>query len=219
MRNNYLSSFYDIESSLDEEYDPLRIPLKDILSATGNFAEENLLKQSGTAYKGVLLLSKALINVVVRRFSRSVIEEYEFDFETEVFILSRIKHRNVVSFIGFCVEKGERIIVMEHVVHGSLDKYLIDPRTLTWSQTLHICYGCALALRYIQNDMQNIDPKYCHQLIKSSDILLDRDKEAKVPYSVFGLDINQSDTVKSDVHSLGVILLEVLCWGQKRFWM
>ncbi|MFS7917200.1 putative protein kinase RLK-Pelle-SD-2b family [Helianthus anomalus] len=172
----------------DEDLAQLRIPLIALVDATNNFAEENLLKRGEKAdvFKGVLTLFDAHINVVKLKYSGHLFNFYED--------IKRIRswHRNVVSFVGFCDEKDERLIVFEHVANGSLDKYLSDPIFLTWSQRLHICFGAALGL---SNTLGSL---------KSFKILLDKDWEAKVLFCI------ESESKNSDLYCLGVILLEVL---------
>ncbi|KAF5812811.1 putative protein kinase RLK-Pelle-CrRLK1L-1 family [Helianthus annuus] len=215
-------------SSLETDLAPLRIPFEDILLATNDFAEENRLDEGGIAdvYKGLLLRSEVWMDVVIRRFCRPCPGLGKIHFLREIHTLYHLKHRNIVSIVGFCDENDEMMIIMEHAVNGSLEKHLSDPTTLTWSQRLHICVGAALALRYIHT---NINHFGSHHDIKSSKILLDKDWEAKV--FCFGFHVSHrvvfhytstytdpdyiktgtTGKKKSNVYSLGVILLEVLC--------
>ncbi|KAK9067268.1 hypothetical protein SSX86_014594 [Deinandra increscens subsp. villosa] len=178
----------DAEYSLDAALAALRIPLENIVTSTENFAEENLLKTD--FYKGVLpQWSKEGIDVVIWKYRGP-----EFAFYEEIKKISCFNHRNVVSFIGFCDEKDERMIVMEHVVNGSLHKHLSGP-ALRWSQRLLICFGAGLALRCIRNDYTSFK------------VLLDGDWEAKILFR------NES-WYHTKLYSLGMILLEVL-YGRK----
>ncbi|KAJ0496008.1 putative protein kinase RLK-Pelle-SD-2b family [Helianthus annuus] len=184
----------------DEDIAHLRIPLKYIASATNNFAEENLLKRGGKAdvYKGVLLLrSKGRIYVVIRKYRCSTLT---FDFYAEINRISHVKHSNVVRLIGFCDEEDERMLVIEHVVKGSLDKYLSDP-TLTWSQKLLICCDAAKCLKSSReyNYIKCFSPK-------SFKIFLDKDMRAKVLFYI--------DSSSDPKNAFGMILLEVL-YGRK----
>ncbi|KAL8223145.1 hypothetical protein R6Q57_020544 [Mikania cordata] len=177
--------------------DQLRIPHEDIVIATKNFAEEHLLKPG--VYKGLLILrSQIQIYVIIRKFSSNPFEFYE-----EIRRIYRLKHRNVVSFIGFCDEKDEKMIVMEYAVNGSLDRYLSDPTTLTWSQRLHICFGAALALKSL------------YGAIMTFKILLSKDWEAKVLtlFETFKVDM-LSFRLVTVVYTFCMILLEVL-YGRK----
>ncbi|XP_076923743.1 putative receptor-like protein kinase At2g23200, partial [Bidens hawaiensis] len=196
-------------SSLDAKLASLRIPFEDIVTATKYFAEENLLKhgEGADVYKGVLLLrSKVSINVVIRKFGH--FSEYRSDarkFYDEIKIISGVKHRNIVCFIGFCGDKDERMIVMEHATNGGLDLHLSDPTFFTWLQRLQICFGVALALTYCYND--NNTRRYN---MKGFKVLIDKDWEAKVQISIA---FNSYDKT-NPMYAFGVTLLEVL-YGRK----
>ncbi|KAJ0799940.1 putative protein kinase RLK-Pelle-L-LEC family [Helianthus annuus] len=186
-------------SSLETDLAPLRIPFEDILLATKDFAEENRLDEGGIAdvYKGLLLRSEVWRDVVIRRFRRPCPGLEIIHFLKEIHTLYHLKHRNIVSIVGFCDENDEMMIIMEHAVNGSLEKHLSDPTTLTWSQRLHICvdkdweakvfcFGFHVSHRVVFHYTSTyIDPDY----IKTG----------------------TTGKKKSNVYSLGVILLEVLC--------
>ncbi|XP_024992578.1 receptor-like protein kinase ANXUR2 [Cynara cardunculus var. scolymus] len=153
----------------------------------------------------------------------------------EIFMLASYKHDNLVTLIGFTDEGGEKIIVYKHEARGSLDKYLAN-KDLTWSQRLQICLGAARGLVYLHSGA-GLGHRVLHRDIKSSNILLDVNWEAKI--SDFGLSkigpTNQAHTFlvtkacgtigyvdpqyvktgtlskESDVYSFGVVLFEVLC--------
>ncbi|KAJ0735750.1 putative protein kinase RLK-Pelle-CrRLK1L-1 family [Helianthus annuus] len=224
-------------SSFEKKFDHLKIPLRDIQTATNHFADENIVGQDGfgNEYKGQLVLSSGqLIDTLARRLDLRFRRRTK-EFQTEIMMLASLKHPNLVSVVGFCDEKGEMIIIYNFEAKGSLDQYLSDPVTLTWTQRLHICLGIARALSYIHYDMQR-SFSVIHRDVKSSRILLSDKWEAKL-YG-FALSTTQpvakrhglvlhrpcgtpgytdpayleSATVnhKSDVYSLGVVLFEVL---------
>ncbi|KAI3512287.1 hypothetical protein L1887_19602 [Cichorium endivia] len=229
------SSFYD------KQFADLRIPLEEILSATNNFSSANFIRKDGfgSAYKGQLLLSGQLIDIVARRLDPDS-KQGNKEFWSEVSMLSTLNHENLVSIIGFCDEGHKKIIIYTHESHGSLDEYLSDP-TLTWMQRLLICVGVARALRYIHYD-KGRDFSIIHRNIKSSKILLDENWKPKL----FGFQLSMKNTAakrhqlilddlsgtigyidpryektggvtyKSDVYSFGVVLFEVLC-GRRAF--
>ncbi|CAI9260025.1 unnamed protein product [Lactuca saligna] len=215
----------------------LRILLQEILSATNNFSSENICRQDGfgRAYKGQLLRSGELIDILALRLDRES-DQGRIEFMTEVSMLSTLNHENLVSVIGFCDDDNEQIIIYRHKSHGSLDEYLSEPRNLTWMQRLEICVGVARALSYIHYDKGH-DFSVIHGNIKSSKILLEDNWKPKL----FGFQLSMKNTAtrrhrlllddlkgtvgyidpryektggvtyKSDVYSFGVVLFEVLC--------
>ncbi|MFS7917970.1 putative protein kinase RLK-Pelle-CrRLK1L-1 family [Helianthus anomalus] len=228
-------------SSFNQKFDHLKIPLVDIRTATNNFAEENVIGKGrfGRIYKGQPLKSRESIDIVARRLNVDMYGQGIKQFEKEITVLSSLKHRNLVSIIGFCDENDEKIIIYKYEAKGSLDQYLSDPSTLTWTQRLQICLGIARALSYIHSyDGRNFS--VIHRNIKSSKILLGDNWEPKL--SGFGLSTlqpaaqrnglllvdvcgtpgyvdpaylcSESVTHRSDVYAFGVVLFEVLC-GRK----
>ncbi|XP_021999048.1 probable receptor-like protein kinase At5g38990 isoform X2 [Helianthus annuus] len=150
-------------------------------------------------------------------------------------MLSRCKNENIVSLLGFCDDCEEKILVYEYVPNKSLDLYLNSDK-LRWIRRLKICIGAARGLAYLHNEV-GTQQRVLHRDIKSSNILLDEDWNAKI--SDFGLSklgpANQEYTFlysnpvgthgycdplyaeagfltkESDVYSFGVVLFEVLC--------
>lgn len=157
------------------------------------------------------------------------------EFQNEVTLLSRIHHRNLVQFLGFCQEDGKSILVYEFMHNGTLKEHLYGPltrdRSINWIKRLEIAEDAAKGIEYLHTGCV---PAIIHRDLKSSNILLDKHMRAKV--SDFGLSklaidgashvssivrgtvgyldpeyyISQQLTDKSDVYSFGVILLELI---------
>uniref|UniRef100_A0A251TEE7 Putative receptor-like tyrosine-protein kinase kin-15 n=1 Tax=Helianthus annuus TaxID=4232 RepID=A0A251TEE7_HELAN len=233
--------FFQNMESIPTKFASLQIPLEDVVKATNDFHHDNIIRHSGfcTTYKGRLLLSGRLMKIVAQRFD-CMQEEGELKFMTVISVLSKLKHKNLVSIIGICYEKDEKIIITTYEANGSLSQYLSDPN-LTWTQRLKICLGVARALSYLRYD-EGRDYAIIHCNINSDIILLDKNWEAKL--SGFEISIKQlayhdhqvclcehigtvgctdpaientgSVTHKSDIYSFGVVLFEILC-GRKAF--
>lgn len=93
-------------------------------------------------------------------------------------MLSTYKHENLISLTVFCDRDGEKILVYEHASRGSLDRHL-SSSTLTWTQRLKICLGAARGLCYL-HDPKDTQQRVIHRDIKSSNIQLDENWNAKV---------------------------------------
>eukprot|EP00897_Mesotaenium_endlicherianum_P010736 jgi/Mesen1/9691/ME000069S09100 len=109
----------------------------------------------------------------------------EREFVTEVELLSRLHHRHLVNLIGFCDQDAQLMLVYEYVPRGTLEEHLRDETKageLTWERRLRIALGAARGLEYLH---RGASPPVIHRDIKSSNILLDSDLEAKV--ADFGL--------------------------------
>ncbi|KAG8647314.1 hypothetical protein MANES_09G080500v8 [Manihot esculenta] len=157
------------------------------------------------------------------------------EFSNEVTLLSRIHHRNLVQFLGFCQEEGKSMLVYEFMHNGTLKEHLYGPltrgRSINWIKRLEIAEDAAKGIEYLHTGCV---PAIIHRDLKTSNILLDKNMRAKV--SDFGLSklavdgashvssivrgtvgyldpeyyISQQLTDKSDVYSFGVILLELV---------
>ncbi|GJY16495.1 kinase-like domain, phloem protein 2-like protein [Tanacetum coccineum] len=106
-------------------------------------------------------------------------------FFKEIGMLSRYRHENLISLLGFCNESGEVILVYKYASYGSLDRHLTSP-DLSWIQRVRICIGAARGLSFL-HDPNGTHQRILHRDIKSANILLDQNLNAKV--TNFGLSI------------------------------
>ncbi|KAK1428418.1 hypothetical protein QVD17_17252 [Tagetes erecta] len=223
--------------SLIPNFDHLKIPLEDIKKATQNFKTQIGSGGYGPVYIGSLSLKEKHIDVAVKRL-QTVHGQGVKEFLTEIQLLSRYKHQNIVSLVGFCEEGNENFLIYEYACRGSLDSYL-KPKTrcpLTWKQRIGICIDAARGLDHLHNHI-GANKRVIHRDIKSGNILLDHNWKAMIAdfgFSKIGR-ANENDsylitnicgtlgyydpayfhtailTKESDIYSFGVVLLEVLC--------
>ncbi|KAJ1690292.1 hypothetical protein LUZ63_014447 [Rhynchospora breviuscula] len=198
--------------------------------ATNNFSHGNLLGVGGygEVYKGVLP-DGTPIAVKCAKMGNAKSTDQVLN---EVRILSQVNHRNLVRLLGCCVDLAQPLMVYEFIPNGTLADHLRGFRSpLSWQQRLSIAHQTAEGLAYLH--FSAVPPIY-HRDVKSTNILLDEELNAKV--SDFGLSrLAESDlshistcaqgtigyidpeyyrnfqlTDKSDVYSFGVVLLELL---------
>ncbi|KAG6406737.1 hypothetical protein SASPL_134346 [Salvia splendens] len=211
---------------------PRRFSYGELAAATGNFAEENKLGEGG--FGGVFrgfLKNLDSPHVAVKRVSKNS-KQGAKEYVSEVKIISRLRHRNLVQLIGWCHEKRELLLVYELQPNGSLDCHLFNRKNppLNWETRFKIARGLAAALLYLHEEWEQC---VVHRDIKSSNVMLDLAFNAKL--GDFGLarlidhDKGSQTTIlagtmgymapecmmtgraskESDVYSFGIVALEI----------
>ncbi|KAG6489451.1 hypothetical protein ZIOFF_050720 [Zingiber officinale] len=224
---------YHFKDETGEE--AISLPLFDfaaVVHATDNFSSSNKLGEGGfgPVYKGRLKEQE----IAVKRLSKTS-EQGSNEFKNEVVSIAELQHRNLVRLLGYCIEERERMLIYEYMPNGSLDKFLFDKvkaSSLVWKSRYNIILGIARALLYLHHDSRL---RIIHRDLKASNILLDEDMNPKI--SDFGLakifDGNEIIgttkrvvgtygymspeyikngiySVKSDIFSFGVLILEII---------
>ncbi|KAH9624096.1 hypothetical protein KSS87_018310 [Heliosperma pusillum] len=217
----------------------LQFDFNTIRQATHNFAAENKLGEGGfgEVYKGELEGGQ---EVAVKRLSKNSVQGIA-EFETEIVLVARLQHKNLVKLLGYCASPKESLLVYEYLPNSSLDKFLFDPAkksSLDWQTRFTIISGISRGLLYLHEDSRI---KVVHRDLKPSNILLDEAMNPKIAdfglARLFEVDQTQGDTkriagtygymapeyaitghysVKSDVFSFGVIVLEIVSGQRNR---
>ncbi|XP_076959245.1 uncharacterized protein LOC143635251 isoform X2 [Bidens hawaiensis] len=196
-----------------KDFECRHFSLEEIKSATNNFHHSMLIGEGGFGhvYKGHLPHSTTVAVKCLHPKRRD-------QFFTEIALLTRLRHPNLVSLLGFCNEADETILVYEYMPNGSLDRHITSAH-LTWSQRLKIAVDAARGLAYLHEATGN-DKRILHRDIKPSSILLDAHWSAKlsdfglsrrtVPNTAAYLDPPFFKTRTTDVYCFGIVLVEML---------
>ncbi|XP_051143482.1 receptor-like kinase TMK3 [Andrographis paniculata] len=214
----------------------LLISVQVLRKVTKDFAQENELGRGGfgVVYKGELEdgAKLAVKRMVVGTVTNKALDE----FQSEIAVLSKVRHRNLVSLLGYAVEGNERLLVYEYMPQGALSRHLFHWRShglepLSWTRRINVALDVARGVEYLHSLAHQ---SFIHRDLKSANILLDEDFRAKV--SDFGLvklapdrersvatrlagtfgylapeyAVTGKITTKVDVFSFGVVLMELL---------
>ncbi|XP_075648560.1 G-type lectin S-receptor-like serine/threonine-protein kinase RKS1 isoform X1 [Castanea sativa] len=207
--------------------------LRTIIAATDNFSIANKLGQGGfgPVYKGLLQNG---LEIAVKRLSKCSGQGIE-QFKTEVALIAKLQHRNLVRILGCCIHKEEKMLIYEYLPNKSLDSFIFDETKrscLDWGKRFEIICGIARGILYLHQDSRL---RIIHRDLKASNVLLDNALNPKI--SDFGMarivggDQIEANTncvvgtygymspeyamqglfsIKSDIYSFGVLLLEIV---------
>nr|XP_043620447.1 G-type lectin S-receptor-like serine/threonine-protein kinase At4g27290 [Erigeron canadensis] len=237
------SQFHPISSTWQNGWEAdWELPLFDfntLANATNNFSHSCKLGEGGygAVYKGMLEDGK---EIAVKRHSRESNQGLD-EFMNEVQCIAKLQHRNLVKLLGCCIEEGERMLIYEYMPNLSLNYFIFDEgkrKSLDWSNRYSIIIGIARGLLYLHQDSRL---RIIHRDLKASNILLDKDMNPRI--SDFGLarsmegSITKGNTrrvmgtygymapeytidgiysIKSDVFSFGVLVLEIVSGKKNR---
>ncbi|XP_047948649.1 G-type lectin S-receptor-like serine/threonine-protein kinase At4g27290 isoform X5 [Salvia hispanica] len=228
--------------AVKENNEDLELPMIEmatIVQATNNFSMENMIGVGGfgPVYKGNMPSGEEIAVKRLSRCSRQGIEE----FRSEVMMIAKLQHRNLIRVLGCGIEEEERMLIYEYLQNKSLDYFVFDHtrRTLlTWPKRYDIIMGIARGLLYLHHDSRL---KIIHRDLKTSNILLDGNLTPKISdfelARIFQEDQSLAKTKrvvgtygymapeylmdgkyseKSDIFSLGVVLLEIISGKRNR---
>ncbi|KAL5209310.1 hypothetical protein ABZP36_004933 [Zizania latifolia] len=220
----------------------LDLPLFDvatILCATNDFSVDYKIGQGGfgPVYMGRLDSGQ---DIAVKRLSRRSTQGLR-EFMNEVKLIAKLQHRNLVRLLGCCIDGSERMLVYEYMHNRSLNTFLFNEEKqpmLNWAKRFTIINGIARGILYLHQDSE---PRIIHRDLKASNILLDRDMNPKISdfgvARIFGTDQTTAYTkkvvgtygymspeyamdgvfsIKSDVFSFGVLVLEIVSGKKNR---
>ncbi|CAL5441335.1 unnamed protein product [Camellia sinensis] len=260
----------DIQISDEEKVELSIFDMVTISRATNKFCDANKIGEGGfgPVYKGLLSTGK---EIAVKRLS-TISKQGLSEFNSEVALIAKLQHRNLVRLLGCCIHEEERMLIYEYMPNGSLDSLIfglpsrpsssisclleihIGPtkekvyydncvestrsKSLTWRKRLDIIVGIAQGVLYLHRDSRL---RVIHRDLKTSNVLLDCEMNPKVSdfglARAFGGDQSSAKTrrvvgtygymspeyaidgrfsIKSDVFSFGVMVLEILSGKSNR---
>ncbi|KAK6154297.1 hypothetical protein DH2020_008545 [Rehmannia glutinosa] len=207
-----------------------------IMKATDDFSMNNKLGEGGFG-PGILEGGQ---EIAVKRLSKDSMQGL-CEFKNEVIFIAKLQHRNLVRLLGFCIQGEENLLIYEYMPNKSLNVILFDQtknKLLDWQTRFNIINGIARGLLYLHQDSRL---RIIHRDLKASNILLDSDMNPKISdfgmARCFGGNETEAKTrrvvgtygymspeyavdglfsVKSDVFSFGVLVLEIVSGRRNR---
>ncbi|KAJ9563147.1 hypothetical protein OSB04_008307 [Centaurea solstitialis] len=222
-----------MENDIGKNVDLHVFDLMTIVAATDNFSPSSKLGEGGfgSVYKGKLANGQ---EIAIKRLSQSSGQGMQ-EFKNEVTLIAKLQHKNLVRLFGYCSSKNEQMLVYEYLPNKGLDSFIFDQEKgslLDWKKRFQIIRGIVRGLLYLHQDSRL---KIIHRDLKASNVLLDADLNPKIAdfgmAKIFGGDQDEAKTrrvvgtygymspeyameglfsVKSDVFSFGILLLEVI---------
>ncbi|CAN4122487.1 unnamed protein product [Withania somnifera] len=224
---------------LREDFELPLFPMSTITRATNNFSLNNKIGEGGfgLVYKGVLEEGQ---EIAVKRLSKTSMQGFD-EYKNEVIYIAKLQHRNLVRLLGCCIQGEEKMLIYEYMPNKSLDSYIFDQtknKLLDWPRRFHIINGIARGLLYLHQDSRL---RIIHRDLKASNVLLDIEMNPKI--SDFGMarSVTENEmgaktcnvvgthgymspeyavdgifSVKSDVFSFGVLVLEIVSGKRNR---
>lgn len=233
MPSNKFGSSDRLKRSKTSHNDFQQYSFSEVYAATDYFAPANKLGEGGfgPVYKGILPDGR---QIAVKRLSRNSGQGLE-EFMNEITLIAGLQHTNLVKLLGCCIQGEEKMLIYEYMPNRSLDSFLFDlakRKLLDWNKRLNIIEGVAQGLLYLHKYSRL---KVIHRDLKASNILLDDNMNPKISdfgmARIFGQNESRANTnrvvgtygymspeyamkgifsVKSDVFSFGVLLLEIV---------
>ncbi|XP_028800244.1 G-type lectin S-receptor-like serine/threonine-protein kinase At4g27290 [Neltuma alba] len=217
--------------------DDMELPFYDlsvVASATNDFSTDNKLGEGGfgPVYKGILANGQ---EIAVKRLSQRSGQGLK-EFKNEVVLCAKLQHRNLVKVLGCCIQGEEKMLIYEYMPNKSLDSFIFrstaQSELLDWPKRYNIICGIARGILYLHQDSRL---RIIHRDLKASNVLLDNELTPKISdfgmARIFGGDQVEGNTrrvagtfgymapeyafdglfsVKSDVFSFGILVLEIV---------
>ncbi|XP_020214316.1 receptor-like serine/threonine-protein kinase NCRK [Cajanus cajan] len=222
----------------------IQFSLAELENATENFSSSNLIGLGGSSYVYLGRLKDGS-NVAVKRLKDQGWPEVDSAFFKEIELLSRLHHCHLVPLLGYCSElKGkhvQRLLVFDYMANGNLRDCLdgVSGKHIDWATRVMIAIGAARGLEYLH---EAAAPRILHRDVKSTNILLDENWQAKITDLGMAKNLRSDDlpscsnsparmqgtfgyfapeyaivgraSLESDVFSFGVVLLELISGRQ-----
>ncbi|XP_044473367.1 G-type lectin S-receptor-like serine/threonine-protein kinase At4g27290 [Mangifera indica] len=226
----------ETDNQNEDQHENLELPLFElatIVKVTRDFSLNNKLGEGGfgPVYHGKLENGQ---EIAVKRLS-AISGQGLNEFKNEVILIANLQHRNLVKLLGCCIQGEEKLLIYEFMPNKSLDNFIFDKKgrkLLDWSKRFNIICGIARGLLYLHQDSRL---RIIHRDLKASNVLLDHEMNPKISdfglARTFGGDQTEGNTkrvvgtfgymapeyatdglfsVKSDVFSFGILVLEIV---------